>query len=92
MLRDGSSCASRSADRRSTQPTTPAMKGCSLGEREQPACFFEGLTHLDGDAGVDPSRAHLARRVLRQEVAPQRGHVVVDPAVSAGVVPPEMHE
>src|SRR6185436_12686064 len=61
-----------------------------LGERQQPPRFLEGLPHLHGHARVEPATPHLAFGVCRQEVAPQPGHRLVDPAVLDRVVSPEM--
>ena len=45
---------------------------------------------LHRHARVESSTAHLALRVVREEVAPQTAHRVVDPGVLGGVVSPEM--
>ena len=61
-----------------------------LGELEQPSRFFERLASLHCDTGIDGGAIHLSPGVSRQKIPAQRGHRVVDPAVVAGRVAPEM--
>ena len=61
-----------------------------FGEVQQPARLLQGLPGLHGDAGVEAGAAELRLEVGGQEVAAERRHRVVDPAVLRGVVPPEV--
>ena len=59
-------------------------------QREQPAGFLERRSRLDGDARVDAGRIHLALQLAGEEIAAERRHRLVDPAVLARVVAPEV--
>ena len=63
------------ADRRSTQPTTPAMNGCASASASSQRVSSRRLPRPERRRRRRPQRrAHLAQRVVRQEVALQRGH------------------
>ena len=60
------------------------------GEREEPAGFFERLPGLHGDAAVESGLREQRLEIVRKDVATERGHGVVDPAVLDRVVVPEV--
>src|SRR5262245_31297639 len=57
---------------------------------EQPPCFLERLTNLNDDACPEPRGGHLPFRILRQEVAPDGPHRLIDPVVLSRRVAPEV--
>src|SRR5689334_6648883 len=60
------------------------------GEVEQAFGFEESLTRLHGNDSVDSGGARNALQICRQEIAPDRSHVVVDPAVFDRIILPKM--
>src|SRR6185503_5023610 len=61
-----------------------------IGQGQEPARFVERLARLDGDARLDAGTPEQRLEIVRQEVAAQRRHAVVDPSVLKRVVAPEM--
>jgi hypothetical protein len=59
-------------------------------ELEQPARLVERLRSLHRDAGVESLPFQERLEIRRQEVAPQRAHRLVDPAVRRDRVAPEV--
>ncbi len=70
-------------ERRSTQPTTPRMKSCSLGEPEEIFRFRQALAHLHGDRPVEAVSLENRLEVRGREIAADARHPLVDPVVLA---------
>lgn len=61
-----------------------------VGEFEEPAAFFDGLTGLDGDAAVELGGGEEGLEVGREEITAEAGEFVCHPRVLRGVVLPEV--
>ena len=57
---------------------------------QQPTSLLFGLTHLNGNRSSNSSLLHLDAEIVGHEVPPQRAHRLVNPAVLARVVAPEV--
>src|SRR5690242_13790482 len=60
------------------------------GQFQQPSRFCEVLPSLYGDTSMKAIPFQLRLQIFRHEIAAKRLHRIIDPAVFARVVPPEM--